>query len=222
MSSAIASLIAVLALWVCLAFFCCSGSAYKTSKVTYRVDGTGRASLTYSNATGGTEQREVTLPWTQTFDGSPGEFLYLSAQNEEEYGGVVASISINGRVVKDATSSGGFTIATVSDTCCRWFWLSGSFYMSRPNKPRKPTISGANFNTSLYKGCLWNVADFVAATEQSGYWPSPVDYTPKSSVVLSEYRSKWSAKPLFIGSIPIAASNQLNKFDTDCLKRRLQ
>src|ERR1051326_4292911 len=43
MSSAIASLIAVLALWVCLAFFCCSGSAYKTSKVTYRVDGTGRA-----------------------------------------------------------------------------------------------------------------------------------------------------------------------------------
>jgi hypothetical protein len=120
MSPAIANLLSIVALWLCLAFLCCSGGApNKNYQVTYRVDGTGGASLTYSNETGGTEQQEVTLPWTKTFSGTAGEFLYLSAQNHEEYGGIVASISINGRVVKDATSQGGYTIATVSDTCCK-------------------------------------------------------------------------------------------------------
>jgi len=122
MSSALANLLFVIGLWLALAFFCCAGGRYGDStnyKVTYRVDGTGRASLTYTNATGGTEQHDVKLPWTMSFDGRYGEFPYLSAQDKGNNSAIVASISINGRVVKDATSTEEYGIASVSDRCCQ-------------------------------------------------------------------------------------------------------
>jgi hypothetical protein len=121
MSSALSNLILVVGLWLMLAVFCCAGGRYGDTtsyKVTYGVDGTGRASLTYANATGGTEQHEVQLPWTITFNGRYGEFLYLSAQDKGNNAAIVASISVNGRVVKDATSTEQYGIATVSDRCC--------------------------------------------------------------------------------------------------------
>ena len=121
MTSSIASLLMVLGLWLCLAFFCCAGGHYSntsTYKVTYRVDGGGHASLTYSNATGGTEQHDVKLPWTITFDGRYGEFLYLSAQDKGDNVRIVSSISVNGTVVKDAAASAEYGIATVSELCC--------------------------------------------------------------------------------------------------------
>lgn len=121
MTSSVTSMLMVLGLWIVLAIFCCGGGRYSEAgsyKVTYRVDGSGTASLTYANETGGTEQREVSLPWEKRFDGKPGQFLYLSAQDKNGGTGTV-SISINGRVVKDATSSGRYSIATVSDVCCK-------------------------------------------------------------------------------------------------------
>ena len=122
MSPATSSLLTVFGLWILLAMLCCGGGRYgaaNTYRVTYRVDGAGDAHVTYSNATGGTEMRQVNLPWTETFDGRYGEHLYLSAQGGKGYGGdIVSSISVNGRVVKDATSNGEFAIATVSDRCC--------------------------------------------------------------------------------------------------------
>lgn len=121
MTSSVASLLIALGLWLCLAIFCCAGGRYADSnayKVTYRVDGEGRASLTYSNATGGTEQHEVKLPWSITFNGRYGEFLYLSAQNKTNSSAIVASITINGRVAKDAISTERYGIATVSHRCC--------------------------------------------------------------------------------------------------------
>lgn len=122
MTSSISSLLIVIALWLGLALFCCGGGRYSDTgsyKVTYRVDGKKRASLTYTNATGGTEQHEVQLPWTITFSGHYGEHLYLSAQDKGYNGIIIASISINGRIVKDATSTEQYGIATVSDRCCR-------------------------------------------------------------------------------------------------------
>jgi len=40
-------------------------------EVRYQVDGVGRASLTYRNASGGTDQMTVKLPWTLAFTGQP-------------------------------------------------------------------------------------------------------------------------------------------------------
>ena len=122
MTPSISSLLIVFGLWLTLALLCCGGGRYTERldyKVTYRVDGKGVASLTYRNQTGGTEQHTVELPWTLEFDGRYGEFLYLSAQNKSNEGAIVASIIINGRIVKDAISTGDYGIATVSDRCCK-------------------------------------------------------------------------------------------------------
>lgn len=121
MTSSIASLLMVLGMWLTLALLCCGGGRYSDTssyKVVYRVDGNGRASVVYTNATGSTEMRDVTLPWTESFNGRYGEHLYLSAQDKGGAGLIVVSITVNGRIVKDAISKGEYTIATVSDRCC--------------------------------------------------------------------------------------------------------
>src|ERR1041385_6771723 len=122
MSAALSNLLIVVALLFTLALLCCGGgrslSPDDAYKVTYRVDGNGHASLTYANATGGTEQHTVKLPWTITFNGQYGEHLYLSAQDKGDNSSVTASISVNGRIVKDATSTEEYGIASVSDLCC--------------------------------------------------------------------------------------------------------
>lgn len=61
---------------------------------------------------------EVSLPWTLTFNGRYGEHLYLSAQNKTNTTEIVASISVNGKILKDASSTEDYGIASVSDRCC--------------------------------------------------------------------------------------------------------
>jgi hypothetical protein len=83
--------------------------------VKYQVSGTANsASLTYSNAQGGTEQMEVSIPWEKTLTVEKGNFLYLSAQNKGEYGSITVKILINNKVWKKSTSSGAFVIADCS------------------------------------------------------------------------------------------------------------
>jgi hypothetical protein len=82
----------------------------------YRVAGTALAAqLTYANATGGTEQHTVNLPWSSDiFPTSADEFLYISAQNQGEYGSVVVEILVDGVVWKTSESSGQYCIADAS------------------------------------------------------------------------------------------------------------
>lgn len=124
MTSAISSLLMVVGLWLTLALLCCSGGRSTESgskKVRYQVDGmTNKASLTYANEDGGTEQREVSVPWSKEFNCRPGEFLYLSAQNRADYGSIVATIFVDGHIEKQSVSSGGYVIATASSRCPIW------------------------------------------------------------------------------------------------------
>ena len=86
-----------------------------TYKVEYRVSGSSsEASLTYQNKSGGTDQKLVSLPWKYSFSGSPGDFLYLSAQNQQSYGTVKTEIKLNGAVVQSAESNDEYGIASVS------------------------------------------------------------------------------------------------------------
>lgn len=82
--------------------------------VTYSVGGTTTmASLTYENASGGTEQKDVKVPWSgQTFNAKRGQFLYVSAQNGSEYGTISCEILINGKTWKKSSSDGAYAIAT--------------------------------------------------------------------------------------------------------------
>lgn len=91
-------------------------SAPETITVSYAVTGTaGRADLTYRNASGGTEQKEVTLPWTLKLDVPPGQFVYLSAQSlKDGNADISCRITVNGVPIQVADSSGEYVIATCS------------------------------------------------------------------------------------------------------------
>lgn len=87
-----------------------------TYQVKYEITGNPKkesASLTYENETGNTEQKDVTMPWTEEFTASKGDFLYLSAQLDGN-GSITCKIYLNGIVWQEATSQGEFVIASCS------------------------------------------------------------------------------------------------------------
>jgi hypothetical protein len=92
--------------------------------VSYEISGVlaGSATVTYRNTSGGTEQKNVSLPRKlpdfTVMTAMPGDFLYVSAQNESASGSVTVKILVNDAVFKQATSSGAYAIATASGSCC--------------------------------------------------------------------------------------------------------
>lgn len=89
-------------------------------RVEYTITGSApTASLTYRNASGGTEQNEVSLPATLSFNAVGGSFVYLSAQNRSGQGDVHVAITVDGRHLQEATSSTPHGIATASGSVPR-------------------------------------------------------------------------------------------------------
>lgn len=85
--------------------------------VTYSVIGTGgarEASLTLENEQGGTEQRDVRLPYSVSFQAAPGQWVYLSAQNLSQHGGVICEIEVDRAPWKRSESEGFASIASCS------------------------------------------------------------------------------------------------------------
>lgn len=83
--------------------------------VTYSVTGSAEeASVTYENESGGTSQKRVRIPWTETFSAAPGKRLYLSAQNQHRAGTIEVKLQLDGKTVQDASSNEEFGIAKVS------------------------------------------------------------------------------------------------------------
>ena len=80
--------------------------------VEYRVEGTTRgAGLTYENDQGGTEQRDVQVPWKKSFTMQRGAFAYVSAQNSQREGTVICQIWVDGVQWRQSESSGAYVIA---------------------------------------------------------------------------------------------------------------
>jgi hypothetical protein len=53
--------------------------------ITYRITGTtGNVDVTLTNASGGTEQRNIKPPYALDFAGAGGQVLYISGQNKWE------------------------------------------------------------------------------------------------------------------------------------------
>jgi hypothetical protein len=83
--------------------------------IMYKVDGIGDASVTLENAQGGTEQYDIHLPWTKTlYNMHSGDFVYISAQSDSEYGMLDVYIYLNGIEVKHSECDGAYCIATAS------------------------------------------------------------------------------------------------------------
>jgi hypothetical protein len=88
--------------------------------VEYSISGSAQgAGLTYRNATGGTEQNEVSLPQTFRFYAASGSFVYLSAQNKTDTGYVHVSITVDGTPLQEATAGSAYGIATASGSVSR-------------------------------------------------------------------------------------------------------
>lgn len=82
--------------------------------VDYEVLAPERASLTYRNQDGSTEQHDVNPPWRLRLVQPSGFHAYISAQNESGYGSVIVRLYVNGVEVKTAQSSSKYGIATAS------------------------------------------------------------------------------------------------------------
>jgi len=71
--------------------------------------------ITYENSSGGTSQESnVNSTWSYSFTGYDGDFVYLSAQNNNNSGSITVNILVGGSVYKTSTSSGAYVIATAS------------------------------------------------------------------------------------------------------------
>lgn len=91
--------------------------------VIYYVEGTARsATVTIENDTGGTDQRDnLTVPVASEKTGihginagcfDPGDFVYVSAQNEDDTGDISCRIEADGIVVASSSSSASYGIAS--------------------------------------------------------------------------------------------------------------
>ncbi|HEY5105191.1 MAG TPA: MmpS family transport accessory protein [Caulobacteraceae bacterium] len=90
-------------------------ASYAGKDVTYTVSGSATsADITYQNEGGGTSQEKVSLPWTQVIHSPSSSFLYISAQNQGEYGDITCEIKVGDTVVKTSNSSGSYSIASCS------------------------------------------------------------------------------------------------------------
>ena len=91
----------------------------KPVEVLYEVEGTApSASLTIESPSG-TEQAKISLPLTNksgtlglTLKFNRGAFVYVSAQNEDDFGSVTCRITVDGQVVSENTSTGEYGIAS--------------------------------------------------------------------------------------------------------------
>lgn len=84
-------------------------------------EGTKSASVTLRTESGGTIQKDVSLPMGNKDTGEPGvpsdgfkpgDFLYLSVQNAEDTGSVTCRITAGDKVIDEATSTGSRVVAT--------------------------------------------------------------------------------------------------------------
>lgn len=88
--------------------------------VRYRVTGSAQSVNITIETPSGTEQRPVSIPWTSptyTFRGM--DHAYIAAQNNGETGTVVVKLIVGGSTLKQASSSGAYSIASTD-------WLVGS------------------------------------------------------------------------------------------------
>lgn len=94
-------------------------------QVIYQVSTSSRShpiSLTYENQSGNSEQLDTTTrngEWTKSLRLEPGDFMYVSVQNDQDSGTVECKILVDGRVVERAKSSGSYVIATCSGSVPR-------------------------------------------------------------------------------------------------------
>lgn len=93
-----------------------SSSTSSSGTVKYEVSCTPSGfDITYKNSSGNTEQKDISSgSWSTSFTGDSEDFVYISAQADNENATITAKIYYKGNVIEQATSSGDYVIATAS------------------------------------------------------------------------------------------------------------
>jgi uncharacterized lipoprotein YajG len=87
----------------------------KTVNVRYEVSGTAATiGVTYRNATGAVEQRDVQGSWSYDFQAKQGALVTLRAANKTTVGTVRCRVLIDGVVFKEAESEGAWKFVDCS------------------------------------------------------------------------------------------------------------
>jgi hypothetical protein len=86
--------------------------------VVYQVDGTaGTADVTYLTRGGEEQQNGTLLPFAKHMtDSEAGSLLSLVAQSKSPDGSVTCRIVVDGRVISEHTSSGGYAVVSCDGT----------------------------------------------------------------------------------------------------------
>mgnify|MGYP003384192917 CR=1 FL=1 len=71
--------------------------------------------ITYQNSSGNTEQTTISSgSWSTSFTGNQGDFVYISAQADNENTLITVKIYYQGNIIEQTSSSGDYVIATAS------------------------------------------------------------------------------------------------------------
>lgn len=77
----------------------------------------GGFNITYENSGGNTEQKTISSgSWSTSFVGQRGDFVYISAQADNENATLNTKIYYQGKIIEQAGSSGDYVISTASGT----------------------------------------------------------------------------------------------------------
>lgn len=97
-------------------FLACDPNELKIYSIEYKVTGSAsRVDVTYANDSGGTSQQSnVRVPWSYSFNRIKGSFVYISAQNQGESGSVIVTIYKENELFKRSESNGAYVIASAS------------------------------------------------------------------------------------------------------------
>ena len=88
----------------------------KSRQIYYKVLGDcGSADVTYEYQ-GSTQQESNIYPgdWVKSYKAEKGDFVYISAQNQNKAGTVTVEIYVDNKLFKTATSTGAYVIASAS------------------------------------------------------------------------------------------------------------
>ena len=108
-----AALVAAIALIISM-FLSCKATEDPVHNIGYKVSGTANNyDVTLTAPNGNTTQYNGVGESTWTATSSSGNWVYLSAQNNNDQGTVTVTITVDGSVFKTATSTGAYCIAEV-------------------------------------------------------------------------------------------------------------
>jgi hypothetical protein len=87
----------------------------ETYQVKYHVTGSATwVSIAYETDYGEISQANTSVPWSCSFTGEKGDFVYVSAWNQEDGETVTVTIYKDEEIFKTSTSSGAYVRATAS------------------------------------------------------------------------------------------------------------